>query len=220
MPSSYHPTRFPRLRFPRFEIPVSRPTNHLRFLLWIDAVGGYWVCGGDEVVLGQPSPDNDVDVPILGDLSRRHAIVRRDGEGYLLQPLRDVRVNGQLVTTPVWLSNHCVIELGPSVQLRFSRPHPLSATARLDFVSRHRTTPAADAILLLAESCILGPQASSHVVCRDWSQEVVLHRQEETLRCRGPQNLMIDGRPSGGRGELQFNSQVVGSDFSFSLEKV
>ena len=25
-----------------------------RFLLWVDAVGGYWICLGDEILLGQP----------------------------------------------------------------------------------------------------------------------------------------------------------------------
>ena len=149
-PNSHHPARFLWLRFPRFEIPVSPPANHLRFHLWIDGVGGYRVCGGNEVVLGQPSPGDDVDVPILGDISRRHAIIRRDGEGYLLQPLREVRVNGQLAATPVGLSNGSVIELGSSVRIRFSRTHPLSATARLDLISPHRTAPSADASLLPA----------------------------------------------------------------------
>ena len=220
MSSSYHPARFPRLRIPRFEIPVIRPTQQLRFLLWIDAVGGFRVCGGNEVVLGQPSPDHDVDVPILGDLSRRHAIVRRDGEGYLLQPLREVRVNGETATTPVWLSNQSVIELGPSVRLRFTRTHPLSATARLDVISHHRTTPAVDAILLLAETCVLGPQASSHVLCRDWPHEVVLHRRGDALCCRGPAGLLIDGKPTAGRGDIHLNSQVSSDDLSFHLEPV
>ena len=44
-----------------------------RFLLWIDAVGGYWVCAGDEVLIGQPVRYAEVDVPILGDLAGRHA---------------------------------------------------------------------------------------------------------------------------------------------------
>src|SRR5271166_5800978 len=77
----------------RCEFFVPRSSDQLRFLLWIDAVGGYWVCGGNEVMIGQPAADERIDLPILADLSRRHAIIRRDGEGYLLQPLRELRLN-------------------------------------------------------------------------------------------------------------------------------
>ncbi len=44
-----------------------------RFLLWVDAVGGYLVCLDDEVVLGRAGTDAVADVPLLGDLSRQHA---------------------------------------------------------------------------------------------------------------------------------------------------
>ena len=40
-----------------------------RMMLWVDAVGSYLVCLGDEVVLGQPAADGAApEVPILGDL--------------------------------------------------------------------------------------------------------------------------------------------------------
>src|SRR5512141_104790 len=67
------------------------------FLLWIDAVGGFWVCTGETVTLGQPDEgrDNSPDVPILGDLSHRHARIRRDGENYLIEAIRDVRIDGR-----------------------------------------------------------------------------------------------------------------------------
>ncbi len=192
----------------------------MRFVLWIDAVGGYWVCGGNEVVIGQPSPGDDVDLPILADLSRRHAVIRRDGEGYLLQPLREVRLNGVPQTTPAWLTNGSVLELGSAVRLQFTRPHPLSATARLDFLSRHRTSSPTDGVLLLAETCVLGPQATSHVVCRRWTREIVLHRDGKQLFCRGPREMLIDDEPVAGRGLVNLNSRVTGDDFSFSLEGV
>src|SRR5438093_1143339 len=43
-----------------------------RFMLWIDAVGGYLVCLGDEIVIGQAAPGTKVDVPIQADISRKH----------------------------------------------------------------------------------------------------------------------------------------------------
>jgi len=38
-----------------------------RFLLWVDAVGGYLVCLADEIWIGQASIGNPVAVPILGE---------------------------------------------------------------------------------------------------------------------------------------------------------
>ena len=63
-------------------LPMARessPPN--RFFLWVDAVGGYWVCLGDAVVIGRPAAGGDTDVPILGDLAQRHASLPRELSG-------------------------------------------------------------------------------------------------------------------------------------------
>ena len=85
-------------------------------------------------MLGQPGIGGAAaDVPILADLSARHARVRRDGEGYLIEALRDVRVDGRAVPQVAALHDGCRIELGGSVRFWFRRPHALSGTARLDY---------------------------------------------------------------------------------------
>jgi hypothetical protein len=188
-----------------------------RFLLWIDGVGGYLVCEADEVLVGQPG---QVDVPILGDLSRQHVKISRNGEGYLLAPFRRTAVNGRPVAGMTSLTDGSLIELGEGVKLRFRRPHPLSATARLEFVSHHRTQPSADGVLLLAESCILGPADSHHVTCHGWSRQVVLFRQEGELCCRTSGAFQIDGITCPGTGRLAPGSRVSGDDFSLSLEAI
>ena len=199
---------------------VGTPNTDSRFVLWIDAVGGFLVCLGDEIVLGQPVPGSALDVPIHGDLSRRHAKIRRDGETYLLDPLRETRVEGREVKQLRELADGDLIELGQSVQLRFRKPHPLSATARLDFESHHRSHPGTDSVLLMADTCVLGPKPTSHVVCRNWNDEVMLFRQGDDLSCRSRQPFEIDGRPTQGRGPMTHNSQVTGDQFSLSLEAV
>ena len=189
-----------------------------RFLLWIDAVGGYLVCLGDEVTLGQPVRSENVDVPILGDLSSRHARIWRDGEGYLIEAIRDVWVDDRKVKRVAGLGQEARIQLGDGVRLLFRRPHALSATARLDFVSRHRAQPSVDGVLLMADSCVLGPKPHSHVVCRDWPREVVLYRHDDELYCRSKGPLEIDGLPTKGRGPIPRNSRVAGDRCAFSLE--
>jgi hypothetical protein len=191
-----------------------------RFLLWVDAVGGYWVCLGDEVVLGQPGTAGRVDVPILGDLSGRHARIRRDSEGYLIEALRETKIDGREVQQAALLKDGAKIQLGDTVRLLFRRPLALSATARLDFVSRHRTHPSSDAVLLMADACVLGPKPNSHVVCRDWPCEVILFRQEGELFCRTEGALEIDGLKHRQRGLIHRNAHIVGEGFSVSLEAI
>jgi hypothetical protein len=191
-----------------------------RFMLWVDAVGGFWVCMADEVVLGQPVPSATVDIPILADISGRHARIRRDGEGYLVEAIRQVQIEGRIVDKVATLASGNRIDLGERVRLMFRRPHALSATARLDFVSHHRTLPSADAVLLMADSCILGPNPHSHIVCRDWPQEVVLYRHDEQLFCRTAGECEIDGVRCKGRGRIARNSRIEGKGFSLRLEEI
>ncbi len=188
-----------------------------RFLLWVDAVGGYLVCQDPVVEIGQASPSNQVHVPIIADLSRHHARLRREGESYMLEPQSEVIVNGVPRTEPWLLSDNDLLEFG-AVRLRFRQPHALSATARLDMESRHRTQPSADGVLLFAESCVLGPGAGNHIVCRDWDTDVVLFRKDDKLMCRSMKPVEVDGNVCESRAELTLNSRICGEDFSMSLE--
>ena len=189
------------------------------FLLWIDSVGSYLVCSGEVVTLGRPG-EEITDIPIMGDLSPRHARIRRNGESYLIEAIRDVSVDGHTVQPVRSLTDSARLQLGPSVKMAFRRPHALSRTARLDFLSPHRTEPSVNGVILLAESCVLGPKSHSHIVCRGWTQEVVLFRQENDLFCRTGNAMEIDGEACRQRGRLRMESYVCGDGFSFKVEQV
>jgi hypothetical protein len=204
--------------FTAMDLRGTQPTD--KFMLWVDAVGGYWACLADHVTLGQPLRSGSVDVPILGDISSRHARIRRDVDGYVIEAIRDVRLDGRPVSKLGWLADGSRITLGDGVRLVFRRPHALSATARLDFASQHRTQPSTDAVLLMADSCVLGPNPRSHVVCRDWPQEVILYRHDEGLFCRTRGPFEIDGQRCQDRGRLTLDSRVEGEGFSLKLEKI
>jgi hypothetical protein len=190
-----------------------------RLQLWIDAVGGYLVCLADEIEIGQAAHGTKVDIPVFGNLSHVHARVRRDGEGYIISPEGKVLVAGRELIGPSFLTDGDEIQLGEVVRYRFRRPHALSASARLEPLSGHRTQPPSDAILLMAESCVLGPRLSNHVVCRDWTDDVILFRQEGEIHCRTNKEIEIDGRLCDGEGPLAANSHVCGEDFSLSVEE-
>ncbi len=203
---------------------MSTTTLLSRFWLWVDGVGGYLVCPADDVVIGTPAGGATVDVPMLADLSRRHARIIRQGESYLFETHRPATVQGEncerkeaLVGKSV-LSARSTIDLDQGVRLRFVRPHPLSLSARLEFASAHRTQPYADAVVFLADTMVLGPDPRAHIVCPHWTDEVVVTRQDDQLFARASTGLMIDGVPHGRRGPLTLRSQVSGVGFAFSLD--
>lgn len=198
---------------------IDKPST-ARYVLWIDAVGGFLVCRDDEITIGQATPGGRADVPVQADLRGRHAVIRREDEQYLIEPLGPVSVEGKKIDSSTLLSDGDEIQLGGNVHLRFRRPHPLSASARLEFTSRHRCPEAPDGVLLMAESCVLGPREANHVVCRDWSDDVVLFWQESKLFCRSGQPFEIDGQWCDGRAALRPGAHLAGEDYSLSLEEV
>jgi hypothetical protein len=218
------PAVVPRLagRVPAPARPMARGVEAAgprgRFLLWVDGVGGYLVCMDDRIVLGRAGPDSHADIPLMGDLSRNHATLVRNGEGYLLQAHQASFVNGKPVAEQVVLRDGDVIRLGSTVELEFRQPSPVSATARLAIVSRHRLPLAVDGVLLMAETCIVAAAAQAHIPAPALADPVVLYRQAGALWCRAPGAFDVDGKTCAARAPLTLQSSVLGDGFSFSLE--
>jgi tetratricopeptide (TPR) repeat protein len=207
------------------ESPAQSPARAMekeqseRFVLWVDGAGGYLVCLDSRVKIGQAAPDAFVDIPLLADLSRHHATLTRDSEGYLFEAARSAAVNGR-PTERALLQADDRITLGTSCQLQFRQPVPVSATARLDLVSGHRLPLSVDGVILMAETLVLGDGPQAHVVIPDMARSVVLFRQKEGLGVRAPGEWMLDGRPVRDRGTLGRASTVRGEDFSFAVEPI
>jgi|GEM_PF-907567 len=196
-----------------------------RWITWIDGVGGYLICLGDEVLLGQPSGGGDAEIPILADLSRRHASIRREGEAYVITPIHRVCVDGNELTGPFVLKDNALVELGDAVRLRFRKPHALSSTAVLTFESHHKTEPAVDSIVLMSESCVLGPQPQSHIRCRDWPEDLVLFRRGDDLQFRTTANVTLasadeESQSTATSGVVTDTTRIAGDRFALSFEEV
>ncbi len=224
-------------------VNMNHSADETRGFLWVDAVGGFLVCLKDAVVLGQAVPGAGVDIPILGDLSTRHARICRSGEGYVVEPIGPVTLlsppvlnpsisMGQSVGTPTALGTATaiskatvltpgdVIQLGDKVRIRFRKPHPLSNTACLDMLSGHRTSPSADGILLLGTTCLLGSLEQNHIVCRDWTNEIVLFRGTGgKFRFRSGCRVELNGIPAADAGELPWNTRLSGEDFALTMDR-
>ncbi len=200
------------------ELPARGPGSE-RFFLWVDGVGGFLVCLGNRVTLGQAALDAAIDIPLYADVSRVHASLTRDTEGYLLEASRPVQINARAVEKGL-LQPGDRLTLGSCCQVQFRQPVPVSATARLDLVSGHRLPLAVDGVLLMAETLVLGPGPQAHVIVPDLKQPVVLFRQKEGLGVRCPGNLIVDGQSFKERASLGPSSRVSSDDFAFAIEQV
>src|SRR3989442_720812 len=165
-----------------------------RFLLWIDGVGGYLVFLGNRITLGQATPETQVDVAVFAEVSRHHATLTRDSEGYLLEALRSVQVNGRKAER-VLLQSGDRVTLGTSCQLQFHQPVPISASARLQLVSGHRLRLAVEGVLLMADTLVLGPGHQVHVPMPDVNRTLVLYRNKEGMGLRAEGEVLVNGRP-------------------------
>ncbi len=187
-------------------------------VLWIDGVGAYLLTDKEEVVIGQAIAGSHADIQIVGDLSRQAAAIRRSGSDYLLQPLQTITVNGQAVDRPVLLNDQSEIQFGDRVRLAFAKPNPLSATATLRLASLNKLRPNVDGILLLAESCVLGPSAGSHVRCPTWSNELLMFRHGDQWFFRTLHEVEVNGKTTKGQIEITEGLRLQGDDFSLTVE--
>jgi tetratricopeptide (TPR) repeat protein len=209
---------------PSTRAPVStgdgNPPLPKRFLLWIDGVGGYLVCLNPRVTFGQAAAEGPVDVPLLADLSRLHAELSRDTEGYVLESSRDVLVNGLPAPRAV-LKPGDRLTLGSTCQFVFHQPVPISPSARLELVSGHRLPLAVDGVVLMAEALILGPGVQVHVpLLENVPGNVVLYRTRTGLGVRFPGAFRVDNQPCQDRCDLPLPCVVTSECFTFALEPV
>ncbi len=196
-----------------------------RMLLWIDGVGGYLVCLSPRVSFGQATADAYVDIPIYADISRLHGYLTRDAEGYLLEAVRKVTLNQQPVDKAL-LKDGDRLTVGNSCQLHFKQPVAISQTARLEVASGHRLPLTVDGVLLMADTCVLGPAGNSHIAVPELPRPVVIFRTKEGLGDRLGDRLgvrvagefTVDGHKFQNRATLGQHSTVAGDDFRFTLE--
>ncbi len=190
-----------------------------RFLLWVDGVGGYLVCLSSRVTFGQATADGPVDVPLFADVSRTHAEMTRDPEGYVIESGRGIRVNGAETKHAV-LGSGDRVTLGASCQFVFHKPVAVSSSVRLELTSGHRLPISVEAVLLMGNELILGPEPDAHIPMKV-PAPVLIYRSREGLSVRVPDTrFTIDDRPCTDRAILPLPSVVSCDAFTFAVEPV
>jgi len=208
-------------------MPTQRPpaagstsTNEDRFLLWIDGVGAFLLLTRQAVTIGGPTAA-DADIQLLASLSRKHATIHRDDGNYLLEAHGPTSVDQRPVIESAELRDGAEISLGPTVRLAFHRPTVLSGSGRLSFQSDHRPSRSLDGVVLVADTCLLGPGRDCHIRCPEWDDSVILiHRRRDWL-VRSPRlSLEINGKRLRGEAPITDGQIVTGSDLRFHIESL
>ena len=177
------------------------------------------MCLSHRVTLGQSQVDTPVDIALIADVSRHHATIQRDPEGYFLEAARKVQINGQTIEKTLLRSGDR-ITLGNSCQVQFWQPVPVSTSARLDMVSGHRFAEPVQAVILMADTLVIGPATQSHVMVPDMTQPLILFRTKSGLAAHWAGNLTINGQTFQERGPLEPGTTLVTEQISLALERV
>jgi hypothetical protein len=200
-----------------------------RYIAWIDGVGAWLILTGSSIAVGRTSgnvsplaarssAEQEPEIALVANLSRNHARIKRVDENYVLKPDSSVSIQGRPIGFETVLPDSCEIAFGDSVRLSFSIPTPLSATARMTFASEHRPRTSVDGVILMAETCLLGPSASDHIQCRNWSESIVLVQTSSGISVKSKQDLQIGGRRAKTTNMVSDGQVVSADDFRFRLE--
>ncbi len=207
--------------------PVDRPESPRQpscvldsFILWVDGVGGFLVCTSADVTIGRAVEQSRVDIPLQADIRRRHLRIKRSGSSYIAEPLDQVDVDRQDIREPVVLRHDQILQLAGGVRARFTMPHPLGGSARLDFTSRHRTDPWSDAVLLLGDAIMIGRLPSHHIVAPDVGNELLIYRQGDRFVLRDPGKFEVNDQLASGEVPLRDGLRIVGDGYSISVEQI
>ncbi len=165
-------------------------------LLWIDCVGTFLVVTGKTLSVGGRSADRhtarsgvDFHLGLASALSAEEFVLERSGDRVLVRPggtpgRSALELNGASVREPTLLTDGDLLRAGQSVELRVRQPSRLTPGWRLEVSSGHQPAVRIEAVVWCQGVCLLGPGLTQHVVCRDWTENVVLYQTDQEWRFR------------------------------------
>jgi hypothetical protein len=101
--------------------------------------------------------------------------------------------------------------------MSFHLPTPLSSTAVLSLHNGQRIHGDVRKIVLLKEHLILGPRGKGHIEARGSSGKILLSKEERGLVCRGPEDILVDGKSKGREAVVPLGARVQVGDVSFTI---
>lgn len=164
-------------------MPVQPARNAASMLLLVDGTGSALIMRRDLVRIGRGGGSQNMDVPMPADIQSHHADIVQSGDDYFIVAHGPVRVNQKPVTKSLLRDGDRIL-LGATTKLVFARPSAKSETAVLRLADRNRLPQDVSVIVLLRDTCLIGPQESCHVRTREGEDRVLLFERDGQLLAR------------------------------------
>lgn len=186
--------------------------------LWIDGVGCWLAWWEPKLTIGGPSMSHPADVALLSNLKSLHAEIERSREEYVIHPHGPTSIGGTVISTSTSLMDGDVLQLGSDVRLRFRVASSLSTSAVLEFLSDHRPSLRTDGVVMMDQTCLIGPGNDQHIRCQGAEDSLVLFRRNDAMWVRSRQPLHVNGKKQDGPIQLKDGDVVRDESLSFRLE--
>ncbi len=162
-------------------------------LLLIDGTGSALLVPGDTIRVGRAAGRVPVEIGLPAELQSHHADLVRKGEDYFLVAHGPATVN-RARASRVLLQNGDRIRLGDAARIDFHKPSARSETAVLKLSDSCRMAQDVSRVVILRDTCLIGPHATCHIETREGDAQIVLYDRAGELWARP---VARDRRPAG-----------------------
>lgn len=194
----------------------ARRAKDERFLLWVEGVGTFLLLGAERTTVGRAGSSARPDVALSADIDGIHAEFLRVDHDYFLIPHGPTSVGGRQVERHL-LADGDEVRLGKRSNLTFRLPSKLSPTAVLELGPGLRLEGDVRKIILLDGPLIFGSGAGCHVELKEGNGRVILSATKGGFRCRAPEPVVVDGRPSDLETTVPPGAHVEAGPLTFTL---
>ncbi|MCH8852826.1 MAG: hypothetical protein IID41_09280 [Planctomycetes bacterium] len=175
---------------PRLDETVAVPGKLLgdsllpeRLLILVDGSGSYLLIRNARASIGRAATDDPADIPVVSNLSERHADIARIDDDYFIFANREVNIGGRSVQQKL-LQNGDKIILGRRAKLTFNLPSRKSTSAVLDLGGSGKLPNDVKRVIMFDHLATFGRKTNAHIVVPTASEDLVLYERAGKLWLR------------------------------------
>jgi hypothetical protein len=205
--------------------PARHPENRAagnaipdRFMLHVDAVGGFLVMRQPRITIGPISSSRHPDLALLADAGLPVITIERQEEDYFLSSESPVRVNDTLVQRKL-LTNGDRILLGPRCLLKLTLPSAASTSAVLHLSGCRLPSGDARRVILMDRSIVISPGSVGHIRADRLTGPAVLHIRDGRLLVRSTAEVRVNDQPMDDRVGIPVGASASIGPISLAVAK-
>ncbi|HRX85619.1 MAG TPA: hypothetical protein P5572_11430 [Phycisphaerae bacterium] len=167
-------------------------------LLLVDGGGSYLLHRGDRVSIGRAAAADPADIPLVSDLSARHAELLRVEDDYFLLSPHDAEVAGRRVRQQLLHDGDRVV-LARRAKFTLNLPNRRTSSARLVLSDSTKMPHDVRCVVLFKQAAMIGRGPDCHVTCHSARVKLVLFERGGRLWVRpqrgGSELEIVPGSP-------------------------